>query len=121
MTLVEKITTLCHKNGLTIASLQSQLGFSNSSIRKWDVSPPAGARLAKVAQFFGVSVEYLLGQTENPYSHKQLDDFRPSTIRLIEVSEKMDLSPEATELAIEILTLLHMRLDHSAAQLTTVF
>lgn len=62
MTLVETIKKLCLSTGDTFASLEKKLGFGNATIRKWDDATPSGDRLAKIADYFGVSVDYLLGR-----------------------------------------------------------
>jgi transcriptional regulator with XRE-family HTH domain len=66
MPLLEKIKKLCDSKGETFASLERKLGFGNATIRKWDDATPSGDRLAKVADFFDVSVDYLLGREKSP-------------------------------------------------------
>lgn len=65
MTLVQKIKELCAENATNFAALERNLDFGQGSIRKWDNAIPAGDRLAKVADYFGVSVDYLLGRNED--------------------------------------------------------
>ena len=48
--------------------MERNLDFSNGSLRKWDTSTPSGDKIEKVADYFNVSVDYLLGRTKNPYS-----------------------------------------------------
>ena len=62
MTLVEKVKALCEAHNLTFAALERRLDFGNGTIRKWDNATPSGDKLAKVADFFHVSVDYLLGR-----------------------------------------------------------
>lgn len=62
MTLVEKVKALCEAHELTFAALERRLDFGNGTIRKWDNATPSGDKLAKVADFFNVSVDYLLGR-----------------------------------------------------------
>lgn len=62
MTLVEKIKDLCQEHGETVASLERKMDFGNGTIRKWDNTTPSGDKLAKVADYFHVSVDYLLGR-----------------------------------------------------------
>lgn len=63
MTAVERIRELCKKKGISITILEQELGFSNGSITKPKVIP--SDRLLLIAQYFNVSMEYLLG-TEVP-------------------------------------------------------
>ncbi|NBJ71012.1 MULTISPECIES: helix-turn-helix transcriptional regulator [Clostridia] len=64
MGLVEKIKNLCKEKKITVAELERQTGISNGQIRKWDDSTPGVDKLKKVADYFDVSVDYLLGRTE---------------------------------------------------------
>lgn len=46
---------------ISIAKLEQELGFANSTIRKWAKSSPSADKLLKVADHLGVSVDVLLG------------------------------------------------------------
>ena len=56
----EKIEELCKKGNITITALESKLGFGKSTIMKWKTSNPTVDKLKKVADYFGVSIEYFL-------------------------------------------------------------
>ena len=56
----ENIVRLCKERGITIARLERECGFGNATIRGWSVSSPSIAKVQRVAEFFGVSVEELL-------------------------------------------------------------
>lgn len=60
MTLKERIKKLADEQNLSLPALESKLGFGNSTIVKWDKSTPNADKLNKVAQYFGVSMDYLL-------------------------------------------------------------
>ncbi|GIN94257.1 transcriptional regulator [Siminovitchia terrae] len=64
MGLVEKIKILCKEKKITVAELERKTGISNGQIRKWDNSTPGIDKLNKVADYFDVSVDYLLGRTD---------------------------------------------------------
>lgn len=66
MSLLDRIKALASSQKLTLAELERKLNFSNGSLRKWDSSKPSGDKIEKVADFFGVSTDYLLGRTDNP-------------------------------------------------------
>ena len=63
MGLVERIKQLSNQRKVSIAELERYLGFSNSSIRKWDERNPGVDKLNAVADYFDVSTDYLLGRT----------------------------------------------------------
>ena len=52
---------------MTIAQLERILDFSGGSIARWDKSRPSVDKLQKVADYFEVSTDYLLGRTDEPY------------------------------------------------------
>ncbi|GKV69817.1 transcriptional regulator [Sporosarcina sp. NCCP-2716] len=52
---------------VTFAEIERKTGISNGQIRRWDVSSPKTENVRKVADFFDVSVDYLIGRTEEPY------------------------------------------------------
>lgn len=58
--LYEKIQEICDSKGITVSGLEKDLGFSNSTIRKWKNSSPSIENLKKVADYFGVTVDYFL-------------------------------------------------------------
>ena len=64
MTVFDRIEQLRKTQNLSQGKLEKELGFSNGSISKWRNSTPTYERLQKVADYFGVSVEYLMtGET----------------------------------------------------------
>lgn len=60
-----RIKQLCYRKGITIAKLEADLGFGNSSIKKWEKSSsPSIDKIVKVATYFDVSIDYLMGRTD---------------------------------------------------------
>lgn len=66
MTVYNRIENLRNSKKISQGKLEKELGFSNGSISKWKNSTPTPERLQKVADYFGVSMEYLLNGAENP-------------------------------------------------------
>mgnify|MGYP000929801293 CR=1 FL=1 len=66
MSLLDRIKLLASTHQLSLAELERKLDFSNGSLRKWDSSTPSGDKIEKVADYFNVSTDYLLGRTDNP-------------------------------------------------------
>ena len=62
MTLKERIKMLANSDGLSIPKLEEELGFGSGTISRWDKSAPAADKLAKIADRFGVTVDFLLGR-----------------------------------------------------------
>lgn len=64
MDILERIESLCKRNGINTYSLEKELGLSHATIQKWRDHDPKATSLSKVSTFFNVSMEYLLtGQT----------------------------------------------------------
>ena len=64
--LFEKIKELCQKRGISINSLEETLGYSRNTIYSMKNKKPNAERLQEIADYFGVSTDYLLGRTDNP-------------------------------------------------------
>ena len=60
--LFQRIQQLCEANNTSIARLERDCGLANATIRRWATASPSVENLAKVADHFGVSVDYLLGR-----------------------------------------------------------
>lgn len=73
MNVYEKIAKLADSKGVTIQIVEQECGLSNGSIKKWTTSTPKADRLAKVAEYFKVSVDYLLGLTEYKNNYAEWD------------------------------------------------
>ena len=65
LSLVKNIKFLCDEKRLTFAELERNVGISNGQIRRWDNSSPKTENVQKVADYFNVSVDYLLGRTDD--------------------------------------------------------
>lgn len=55
---------LCDEKKVTFAEVERKIGISNGQIRRWDNVSPKSETLKKVADYFDVSVDYLLGRTD---------------------------------------------------------
>lgn len=65
--LYSRIEELCNSNKITIGRLEKECGFSNSTIIKWkDTSIPGIDKVQKIARYFNVTTDYLLGITNIP-------------------------------------------------------
>ncbi|HGP0303087.1 transcriptional regulator [Enterococcus faecium] len=60
----EKIKELTKQNGISVRELEKRLGYSNGYFSKWKSVSPNSEGLAKVSDYFGVSIDYLLGREE---------------------------------------------------------
>ena len=76
MNAYEKIKELATEKGMSIRELEINLGYSNGYFGKWKKVSPNSEGLRKVADYFNVSVDYLLGRTDNKYmnENQEADD-----------------------------------------------
>lgn len=58
--MLEKIEKLCEERGITVCALERTLGFGRCTISKWRKSSPSVDKLKKVADYFGVGIDYFL-------------------------------------------------------------
>lgn len=82
----ERLSGLCEKNGSTISAVTIQvLGCGNGTASSWKKgSQPSAAIVAKAAEYFGVSADYLLGLIDEPKPIRARYDLSDSESALIE-------------------------------------
>ena len=80
----ENFIRLCNEKKVSPSKVCSSIGLSNAAFSCWtDTSVPRKATLIKIADYFGVSVDYLLGKTdkiEKPSASGELPDKNVVTI-----------------------------------------
>lgn len=64
MNIYQRVKELSNEKKVSIRELEKRLKFSNGTINKWDKKAPSD-KLEKVANYFNVSTDYLLGRTNN--------------------------------------------------------
>nr|DAT31840.1 MAG TPA: repressor protein [Caudoviricetes sp.] len=107
LTLVEKIRALARQRDLSLPQLEQELGLGNGTISRWRSSSPNTEKLQKIADYFQVSMDYLLGR-EQYLTQKDEKDIAKD---LDNIMEKLtsgedgpasyngeEISPEAAEL-----------------------
>lgn len=65
MSIKTRIKDLLNERHQTFAELERKVGIGNGTISRWDISSPKSDTLQQVADYFGVSVDYLLGRTDD--------------------------------------------------------
>jgi|SRR5699024_2612242 len=67
MTVFDRIKKLCDEQGLSIVELEEKVGFGRNALYKWKKQSPKTETLEKVADYFDVSTDYLLGRTDKKH------------------------------------------------------
>ncbi|GAX04591.1 XRE family transcriptional regulator [Secundilactobacillus pentosiphilus] len=65
MTTFERIKELAKMRGYSLSALNDKAGLGTNSIYHWKTKSPSTDSLSKVADVLNVSVDYLLGNTED--------------------------------------------------------
>lgn len=74
MTLFERVKEISKKHGFSsLRVLSEQAGLSPNVIYGWKTKKPSAKTLQAVADVLGVSVDYLLGNTDEMHSNKKDD------------------------------------------------
>ena len=71
MNTYEIIKRLAKEKNISIRQLEINFGYSNGYIGSWKKQTPNSIELARLADFFNVSVDYLLGRTDDPSFEKK--------------------------------------------------
>lgn len=66
MTTFEIIKNLASQHDKSLQQVAEELNFSKNLFYRWKTSDPKAKDLAKVADYFSVTTDYLLGRTETP-------------------------------------------------------
>ena len=65
MNIYLRIKEMCEKEGISVAELERICGIGTKTIFKWNVSSPSVDKLQKIADHFGVSVDYIVGREDH--------------------------------------------------------
>lgn len=74
MTVFERIKETAKLRGTNLKNLAKQVGLSENAIYSWKNKTPRTDNVQAVADVLGVSVDYLLGNTDEMHSNKKDDD-----------------------------------------------
>ncbi|MFQ7241241.1 MAG: helix-turn-helix domain-containing protein [Agathobaculum sp.] len=98
---------LCHNNGKSPSAVAQELGINKSNVSNWKNNgyTPRGAVLNKIAEYFGVSVDYLLGkeQKEKPLVNddEELTEYLEQLRTRPELKMMFQLTKDATKEDVE--------------------
>lgn len=97
MTLKTRIKELANAKGLSLPNLESELGFGSGTIVKWDKSTPNVDKLQKVANYLGVSIDYLVTGEIEDEQNKRIYEYAKKLIALGMTPEKLEKLVDAVE------------------------
>lgn len=92
----DNLKQVCKEKGTSVTSTLKEIGIGTANGTYWkNGSYPNGDILIKLSEFLNISIDYLLGRTDNPNSH---------TYTEAELEEiKKALNPDLSDLELECL------------------
>lgn len=103
MTLREIIKKLCKDKGISVNKLEEELGFAKGYVSKLDKSKPNVAKIQKIADYFNVSLDYLMtGKEPNSYFYNIKELFDNKIMMVKEDVGEYSYDKKKSDLLIEI-------------------
>lgn len=99
MGLYEQIRDIAKTKGYSVNKLEQELGFARSSINKFNKNKPSIDKLQQIADFLGVSVDYLttnedtLQREQSLFTARDERDIKKSLDKFMESLETKDGAP----------------------------
>lgn len=103
MDLRNRIKDLCAKQGISMNKLEDTLNFGKGYLSKLDNSTPNIAKLRKIADYFGVSLDYLMGLSKTMVPIETTEGLSHDYIKVISKAKSEGFTPEDIELALDML------------------
>lgn len=97
----EKVKELCDKHGISLNTLEENLGYGRNSLYSLKNKKPNAERIAEIADYFNVSTDYLLGRTDNPAIAKDGQEYTSDDLRQMAENAKTFDGKPLTESDIE--------------------
>lgn len=76
MNVFDRVKKLAESQKIPISELERKLGMGANSLYKWKNQQPTIDKIERVADFFNVSTDYLLGRDTSTLSGKDAIDFK---------------------------------------------
>ena len=113
MTKIPNLYRLMYENKITQKQLAESIGASQSNVSDWlnGKTLPSAEKLVAIADFFNVTVDYLLGRTPPISSAPTLSDTEQELVELFH-----SLSPEQAEMLLLTARTAAAQNDRKAAQ-----
>lgn len=73
MSMVDRISELTHKKGLSISALEKAVGLGNGTIGKWKKQSPSCDKLKLVADYLNTTIDFLLTGEEDTLTQNETE------------------------------------------------
>lgn len=111
-TLRDRIKELAKMKGLSLPKLEVELGFGSGTIVKWEKASPSADKLQKVADYFDVSVDYLMGREPSDETQEMLEYLHKNPEMRILLSSSAKLEKEDLEAVVAIVRRMNKERDY---------
>ena len=98
----DRLKLLCDEKGVSVYKACTDIGLNRSAVNKWKTGgSPRGSVVAKFAEYFGVSTDYLLGNEKSAQAAGGEDaELSEEDKRLQALNEKIALLSEEKHAAL---------------------
>lgn len=90
MNTFERIKEISKERGLNLKKTAIEAGLSENAIYKWKTQTPQSNALQAVADVLGVSVDYLLGNTDEMHENKKATSNSPVDLKEVAENDNWD-------------------------------
>lgn len=84
------VKELAKKRGWSLQKVAIEAGIGINSIYRWSTKTPSTDSLQKVADVLGVSVDYLLGNTDDIHANKKATSNNPVDLKEVAENDNWD-------------------------------
>lgn len=93
MGIVDRIRALCEEKGITINKLEKEADIGRGNVARWDKHRPNIDKVQRVADYFGVSADYILTGNENkPTIEGELTELQREAFNILMSMTKEEMS-----------------------------
>lgn len=117
MTFIQRLKALMKSRNITDKQLTEDLGLAKNSVTYWKNKGniPKGDTLDVIAEYFGVSVDYLLGKTDKKNEQTVPDELSASEELRKLIEESSTLSDEEARKVREYVELLKLKRNQESS------
>ena len=90
MTLFERTKEIASKRGMSLQEVAKKANLGVNSIYRWKERNPTTSNITKVADVLGVSVDYLLGNTDDMHKNKKATSNSPVDLKEVAENDNWD-------------------------------
>lgn len=94
---IQRLEELIAERKLTISQLSKSIGIPSTTMYSWQNGiQPTAEKLVKLADYFGVTIDYLVGREDEDgvvkieHEIEKRKELRPSTLKLVQASEPLN-------------------------------